>query len=534
MPAITGKQLPINEEVGVTARLGWVRAICNGRPSKRLHVMHRLANIPHGDEYTVHAPVLANLYGAVVWRILYVDYGNGAEEPIQPFQGAFELLDDQLFEFSQNSPSALRMSENGFLRTYDDKPRLKQRYISALESLKYKPLTQQDAEVDLFGKREKTNVTKKPNAVQRAIQPRSPRYGAELGRYMKSIEPCLMKGINKTWGLRDKQGRLLPVVYKGMNAHQQGDALRRLWDTFDDPVAVGTDAKRWDQHVSKEALEWEHSLYLRVFRGSKRERRLLQRLLSWQLANKGRAHLRDGSIKYRVSGKRCSGDFNTGCGNCALMCAIMNAYQRCYGFRMGFVNNGDDGVVIVERRWLSVIQRDLHGWFEMFGFFLETEEPVYDFNEIEFCQTRPVHDGERYVMCRNPNTAIAKDQCTVNYPTSEKVWSSLIWSNGACGEALAGGLPVFNSFYRALKRAGRKGKNYNRFGHDGLSYLSRNMHRKFGAVSTRARVEFWKAFGILPDTQIALEAEWDNTEINWSTQDLPPVPRYPSISMTQA
>jgi len=43
------------------------------------------------------------------------------------------------------------------------------------------------------------------------------------------------------------------TVLKGMNANESALELRKMWDEFDEPAAIGADAVRFDQHVSVDA-----------------------------------------------------------------------------------------------------------------------------------------------------------------------------------------------------------------------------------------------------------------------------------------
>ena len=69
---------------------------------------------------------------------------------------------------------------------------------------------------------------------------------------------------------------------------------------------------KFDMHVSPAALAWEHSIYTSIFPRDK----FLKKLLRWQMNNRGAGYCGDGSLKYSVTGKRFSGDMNTGLGNC--------------------------------------------------------------------------------------------------------------------------------------------------------------------------------------------------------------------------
>lgn len=72
-----------------------------------------------------------------------------------------------------------------------------------------------------------------------------------------------------------------------MNADKQGQALRSMWEEFDQPVGVGLDASRFDQHVSVAALRVEHSQWLTMVPVGNRA--WLKELLQYQIINQGRA-----------------------------------------------------------------------------------------------------------------------------------------------------------------------------------------------------------------------------------------------------
>lgn len=83
------------------------------------------------------------------------------------------------------------------------------------------------------------------------------------------------------------------VVAKGLTIDETGKLMAEKWHKFSRPVGVGIDASRFDQHVSKQALEWEHSIYNAIFQSGE-----LAAALKWQIHNVGFARSKDGCIKY--------------------------------------------------------------------------------------------------------------------------------------------------------------------------------------------------------------------------------------------
>jgi len=160
----------------------------------------------------------------------------------------------------------------------------------------------------------------------------------------------------------------------------------------------------------------------------------LAELLSWQIDNRGKSFCPDGKLKYRVKGRRFSGDMNTGLGNCLIMCAMVYSYAAERGVRINLANNGDDCVVFMEQDDLERFVVGINAWFSELGFRLTSEPPAYNFEAIEFCQMHPVLIGDEWRMVRTPKVAFEKDtMCTLTVTDDEY----LSWLAGVseCGLA---------------------------------------------------------------------------------------------------
>lgn len=466
-----------------------------GRPMKE-RTAYKVVGISSPITFGVHNNSLVNLRRGLVERVFNVEKDGGLQRPPQPAADAFNVLGGFRDKLVTELPKFAPCTPEEFVASYGGDRRQKV-YEEARLSLLTDPVTRMDARLTTFVKAEKINFTKKPDPAPRVIQPRSPRYNLSVGCYLKRLEKEIYKGISRVY---DGEA----VVMKGYNAHETAGHLRRAWEKYDQPVAVGLDASRFDQHVSRPALEWEHAVYLSCYSGHHRKE--LARLLSWQIANKGVGRATDGIIKYAVEGCRMSGDMNTALGNCLLMCAMVWSYCETRGVKHSLANNGDDCVVIMERRDLKRFRDGLENWFLQLGFTMEVEPAVDVFERIEFCQTQPVFDGARYVMCRNPMVCMSKDTVSflpMSMPRVAKGWCTAV---GECGMSLCGGLPVMQEYYQAMLRAGRG----ERIGHhpgleSGFARLAWRMDRKFSRVSYFARLSFFEAFGILPGDQIKLE-----------------------------
>jgi len=298
-------------------------------------------------------------------------------------------------------------------------------------------------------------------------------------------------------------------VFKGMNAAESGERMFALWSSFKNPVAIGLDASRFDQHVSKQALEWEHSIYPLCF--AKPYRKRLEKLLSWQVTNTCRGYTEDGKLKYTKLGGRMSGDMNTSLGNCILMCSMIKQYSIVRGVRTLLANNGDDCVVFMEADDLQRFSCGLDGWFRSLGFNMTVEPPCYQFEEIEFCQTHPVYVGpnaDSYLMVRHPKWAIAKDTMSIHPFNNEAQYKGWLDAVGTGGLAMTGQIPVFQDFYSAYQRYGSPTK-YDRSSalaqSWGVRRLGLGMTRSYGPILPETRASFYWAFGVTPDEQIVLE-----------------------------
>lgn len=478
-----------------------------GSLRRRERRVRYLAGLGTGVDYGVHEDCLKNMVRGITERVLYVRRGEGLAKPPQPLEGVFGRLASLRSRLVRKAPPTPVVPLGDYPQLYSGRKRLI--YQRAVDSLMVRRLTVRDSYVSTFIKAEKVNFTSKVDPAPRVIQPRSPRYNVEVGRYLKLFEKPLCRAFARVCGA--------PVILKGMNADQVGETLFAHWSTFNNPVAVGLDASRFDQHVSRTALEWEHSVYNAVFRSEE-----LRRLLRWQLSNRGIGRTEGKRVDYTVEGCRMSGDINTGMGNCLIMASIVVAYCEDRGLQYRLANNGDDCVLFVEAGDLCRLG-GLDRWFLDFGFTLTRETPCYRLEEVEFCQFHPVCLASGWRMVRNPHTAMSKDCVSlVDWSTEVgfRAWASAVAS---CGVALTSGVPVWSAWYRVLERVGQvqRAGVTERVNECGAYYWSRGVQSC--QVTDEARASFYFAFGITPDQQLALEEAYDSitdvssvTPVTWN------------------
>jgi hypothetical protein len=470
------------------------------------------------NHYLVHNSSLNNLARGVLTRVLLV---KGAPAP-RPRVGIYDerlryFRNGLLKRFSSTTP----VSRHEFVDYY--KGRRKTLYQRAADSLLHTSISRKDAVIKAFVKAEFINSDDKPDPDPRVISPRDPRYNVEVGRYLRPIEHQVYRAIADVFGEI--------TVLKGYNAEQIGEIFATKWDKYCDPVAIGLDASRFDQHVSVEALEWEHSVYNGIYHSDE-----LRKLLSWQLHNSVIGHCRDGKLKYVTDGCRMSGDMNTALGNCLIMCALVHAYLKSRGIQGSLANNGDDCTVIIERRNLLKFQGGLTDWFLEMGFNMKVEAPVFNIEGIEFCQTHPVFVGGSFTMVRNFPKALSKDCLSLKQMDSPKVCRAWMDAVGQGGLSLTGGIPIYQDFYSSYIRLSasintgekyhlaRNSKRRHRAPdvelNGGMAWLSKGMSRNYQAVSPDTRHSFYLAFGVTPDEQLLMESFYRKVTWNYNVVEL--------------
>lgn len=492
------------------------------RPRRAIH----LCEAGSGVHFGVHDTSIETAFRGILERIFLVKGLDGYVRCPKPVVGVFKRLNNFTRKLVRNVPSTATWTYQQFVDSYTG--RKHNVYDRAVDSLLTRGVRKSDSYMSTFVKAEKLNLSAKPDPTPRVIQPRSAVFNAAIGVFIKPMEAPIYHGIADIYGE--------PTVFKGMNAYQQGKLMAKKWGRFASPVAVGIDASRFDQHVSRECLEWEHSVY-RALNGDPE----FAHYLSWQLVNRGFVRAHDGTIKYSVEGSRMSGDMNTALGNCLIMCALVWEYMHSLDITVddfALANNGDDCVVIFEDYNLTKFMDKLEGYFLDYGFEMTVEAPVYELEGIEFCQCHPVYTPDGYIMVRNENVARSKDLITFKYAecSTRAGWDLLRRAISEGGLSLAGNIPVMNEFYAALGRGAEnacvnlrnhrsserklRGNRYDstyQSGVTGFDMLAVGMSPKFETPCDETRLSFWRAFGLSPDEQEALEQEYRNITPTWDT-----------------
>lgn len=433
---------------------------------------------------------------AVKERVFFVKTHDGFMPTPQPSIDIPASLTSYVEALRPNLPSTAPLHPHQFVETFTGRKRAM--YERVLYTKWHEGICAMDAQITPFVKYEKVDLNLKADPVPRVVSPRKPKYNIALGRFLRPIEEEIFKAIGFAFGGK--------TVMKGYDAFTQASIIREAWEEFTDPVAFGLDASRFDQHVSRDMLKWEHSVYLECF-PCKSDKIELAMLLNMQLDNVCEASLPDGTLRYTTNGVRMSGDMNTSLGACLIMCGVVYAYQP--GCRYRLINNGDDCVIITERSDLCKFD-NISTHFSKHGFTLVREEVVDVFEKIEFCQTQPILTSGGWFMCRKPQALMSKDHVCLQYRSSKefKVWLRSIGSV----RGVFTGVPCHGRVYNAFYNHGAEGKTRKDDTTWSFKHLYQKTNKTTGVISDSTRYSYYLAFGILPEEQVAIEQAYDSIE----------------------
>jgi len=430
---------------------------------------------------------------ALLERVFYVTDGLGGwKRPPQPEREFWRTVIKPAVRGAYFHPVA-RLSVDEFMSRY--KGAKLSTYKKAADDLSVHGLLAKHSFVGAFVKDERQLRGKAP----RLIRPFSPVFNLTFGTFVYPLEKSVYGAIDGLYGG--------PTVTKGLNSSEVARALRSKWDEFGDPVCLITDMSRFDQHCSREPLEWVRRLCCKALYKTQEDVGEFTRLWRKTIRTKGVVICEDGVVRYSVDGTLNSGLSSTSLCGVAIVCFLLRAYCCGVGVRHQLISAGDDTNIIIERRDLHKFEH-LPQFCLRAGYTVKIDGVVDEFERIDFCQSRPVWDGVDWVMCRNPGIVTTKDLITGKTFRTDLDRCGYMRAIADCGLSLCGGLPVMQSFYLMLRRsAGSVAPSV--LERNGFYYLSQNMSRGVSRVSDEARISFYKAFGINIWRQIELERYYD-------------------------
>lgn len=303
-----------------------------------------------------------------------------------------------------------------------------QLYESAYSELRYRPLEPRDSNVTMFVKAEKLLTDSRHlYGDPRAIQFRGVVYSAALARYTLALE--------RTFYM------CTPGATKGLDSHGKGTVMSDMILKYAQPAYLELDCSRFDAHVSSELLRAEHHFYNCMFSSAP-----LAGMLRRQLKNK--VYSRSG-LKYTVEGGRMSGDMNTALGNNVLQWGMITVWlSECGIDKFDFVFDGDDSVIVIERKQVGLVRASLYE--EMFG--MKAKLKVHhEIELVEYCKGMFFGIPGDLVFGRNPLVSIHKDRYTTKLLTSQQQVNSYMYTLGLCMAHQYDKIPVMWSLANAVR-----------------------------------------------------------------------------------
>lgn len=347
-------------------------------------------------------------------------------------------------------------------------PRMRKRYGKALQFL-----GQVTAVGAAFVKWEP--VEPDAGKAPRLIQYRNAPFTVQLAKYVVAYDKFLSEPYPDNHGF--------PITVKGLNAQERAITLRRAYETPIDDVGQTriflADHSRFDSRVGPKHLALEHECYNSAFNCQQ-----LRTLLLGQCSNT--FYTRAG-LKYQFPYRRCSGDANTSTGNCLINYFILRAV---FGPNAIIFVDGDDSVVF------STNAPQMG--FDAVGMETTVEE-VHDFQEIEFCQAKPMLTPKGWVMMRNPVRAVRRYQLS----RTANLTKDYLLSIGIGEGQTSSYCPIVWALSKKYRSMGQGG----RYRRDLLSHRVKVQawDRVCSGPTPSTRAQCAQLWGIMPHEQEALE-----------------------------
>lgn len=361
-------------------------------------------------------------------------------------------------------------------------------YASAARTLQHKPISHKDAINKSFIKNERFVYSRDDNMkAPRMIQAASPRFNIELQRYITPIENYFFhRPMHKKFST------------KGLNQYQCARLLRNRWDNYNDPVAILLDHTEFDSRQNTIYRKLECELYQQFYPNDD----YLAQLLSY--CDEFNYGTTSHGIQYEVKGSRPSGTVITSIGNSIInYCVITHWLQNiCHIANSDIIVNGDDSVVIMERKFIDLLDYNALG---LYGF--DTKYSIaYDFEKIDYCQCRPVKTINGWLMVRSPQRVIERSTVCINKDYCSDIDKFRRWLHtvGYCEGTLNAGVPILQSFCQMLQR------QHTHKIHIDSDITYRQIKTSLNYVITdEARLSFYSAYDITISRQLEIEHYFD-------------------------
>nr|WRQ65481.1 RNA-dependent RNA polymerase [Tolivirales sp.] len=273
-----------------------------------------------------------------------------------------------------------------------------------------------------------------PSKAPRAIQFRHPIFMLEQARFTKPVEKWFYNQRDE-WNTR--------IVGKS-DPFTIAREIKNKAQCFQDPVFLLLDASKFDSCVDVKWLKYCTEIYRCLF--GKRWSRKINYLWSKTYVNRG--FTRKG-VQFKTWGTRMSGDMDTGLGNSIIMWTMLKGFLRHAGVKGSILVNGDDSVVVIERRNLNKC-KDM-SYFTRNGFNMKFEIAM-DESEVEFCQARILDTDYGPTMARRPDRVMGRTSYRTKRVKASDTWA-FINTLGKCERAASWGVPIASALATKMIQA---------------------------------------------------------------------------------
>jgi hypothetical protein len=288
-----------------------------------------------------------------------------------------------------------------------------------------------------------------------------------------------------------------------MNHVKRGNLIHRKWTSFKNPVAISLDAARFDKHVDVEMLRIEHWVYC-AMAGFPSD---FAHYLKWQINN---VCFSLNNICYFVKGKRMSGDLNTAVGNCILSVLMAMCWLDSFTTRYDFLDDGDDLLVFLEQHDLEKALATVKPFYLQFGHEMKIENIATTIEQVNFCRSHPVFDGQNWRMVRHYLTVMSTALAGTKFANVPQDRLKFVAANGWCELSVGQGLPIMQAFAEALLRNSPVDPG-DLLDDDMFRRCAVEQHRlhnlrpRVRPVTNEARASFSRAYGVSVAEQLEIE-----------------------------
>lgn len=352
-------------------------------------------------------------------------------------------------------------------------------YLRAYQTIKENGFDKNWAYINMFVKPDKYPSDDALSKAPRAIQYRKPMFNLSVARYLHPIE---------SWFYNSTSLNGFRFSAKGLNNVDRAILLQDIASSYNNPCYILLDHSAFDSSITVDHLKSCHRFYRRL-----NPSRHLQRLLKFQLNNKG---FSKNGICYKVKGTRMSGDYDTALGNTLVNYIVLRSWLRHCNVHGDIILDGDDSVVVIERSNLHKLSYD---HFAKMGFTTK-HEVVFELDEVEFCQSKFLpSDPPRFA--RNPLRALSRYNISVrSYHGSG--WFRYLAGVGLGEMAVSVGVPILSIVGAKLASLSNNPL------HDTESLYRSAITGTTAAIDATVRDAFYRAWGISPDEQVAIESDY--------------------------